>query len=87
MLQGCVSFGTLQSARTLCDEAAASDFIYFSAFNYVINEGFIDVNIASDPIIDFTKKNSLIEINEWQYAVCFTADKDRNTHVRRQEPS
>ena len=43
----------------------ASDYVYSSALNYVRNEGIIDVCIASVPIIDFTKKNSLIEINEW----------------------
>jgi thermostable 8-oxoguanine DNA glycosylase len=43
----------------------ASDYVYSSASNYVRNEGIIDINIASVPIIDFTKQNSLIEINEW----------------------
>jgi thermostable 8-oxoguanine DNA glycosylase len=43
----------------------ASDYVYSSASNYVRNEGIIDINIASIPIIDFTKQNSLIEINEW----------------------
>ena len=61
----------------------ASEYVYSSASNYVRNEGIIDVCIASIPIIDFTWKNSLIEINKWQNG-CFTAVKDRNTLVRRQ---
>jgi REP element-mobilizing transposase RayT len=45
--------------------AKASDFLYSSAPNYVGKEGIIDVYVASVPIIDFTKQNSIIEINEW----------------------
>ena len=43
----------------------ASDFVYSSASNYVRDEGIIEVCISSTPIIDFTKKKSIIEINEW----------------------
>ena len=42
-----------------------SDYIYSSASNYVRKEGIINVNIVSVPIIDFTKQNSIIELNEW----------------------
>lgn len=37
---------------------------YTSASNYVKNEGIMDACVASEPIIDFTKQNSIIEINE-----------------------
>lgn len=43
----------------------ASDYCYSSASNYVRKEGIVDVCIASVPIIDFTKQNSIIEINDW----------------------
>jgi hypothetical protein len=43
----------------------ASEYVYSSASNYVRNEGIINVCIPSVPIIDFTKQNSIIEINEW----------------------
>lgn len=43
----------------------ASEYLYSSASNYVHGKGLLDVNVASIPIIDFTKQNRLIEINEW----------------------
>ncbi len=43
----------------------ASDYVYSSASNYVRNEGIINVCIASPPIIDFSKRNAIIEIREW----------------------
>ena len=49
--------------------------------------GIIDICVASVPIIDFTKQNSIIEMNEWLKTVCITSVKDLNTHVRRSERS
>jgi hypothetical protein len=43
----------------------ASEYLYSSASNYTKNKGLIDVSIASLPIIDLTKQNNLIKIDEW----------------------
>ena len=43
----------------------ASYYVYSNASNHVRNEGIIDVCVASVPIIDTSKQNSIIEINEW----------------------
>ena len=52
-------------ARTKAIAFAQQEYVYSSASNYVRNEGIINVCIPSVPIIDFTKQNSIIEINEW----------------------
>lgn len=43
----------------------ASEYMYSSPSNYVYAKGLLDVTVAPIPIIDFTKQNRIIEINEW----------------------
>jgi hypothetical protein len=43
--------------------------------------GIIDICVASVPIIDFTKQNSIIDMNEWLKTVCISRRSKTEIHT------